>query len=211
MINRLFERSPINGYFDVRLVLNQQSRPDRLRQFHDEAKKVKIDYEVFQSIPHPRAFTSFNLSVYAMLCYFWETGKDKLLMMEDDCVFSPDFNERAKKSIEQVPDDWELFYFGCNVIDNNIHMHSECVSKVTGAWTTHCVGIRRSLVERVLNEQYSVHEGMMDDYFAKKVQPLGKSYVCRPMIAVQRPGYSDLWGRETDYRELFAKANEKQF
>jgi hypothetical protein len=199
----------INAFFPVCMVLNQQSRPDRMQQFMQEAKRHDLKYEVFYSIPHPRSFTSFNLSVYAMLAKFYATGEDRMLMLEDDCVLSDNALDQFEKSVRELPPTWEMLYLGCNIIENNARPYSANLAKTTGAWTTHAVGIRRSVAEAVLKAGIDPGNGMMDDWFAKKIHPKGQSYVCKPMIAVQRPGYSDLWQRDTNYTDIFRNANNK--
>jgi hypothetical protein len=204
-----FDKNPLNKYFPIVWVLNQEKRKDRLEIFEQRAKHQDLQYKVFKSVPHPRSFTSFNLSVLCMLAYFYETGHDRMLMLEDDVEFSEDYRLQFTQSVGELPDNWELFYLGCNIIENGHEPYSTNLARIRAAWTTHAVGIRRSVAEEILSQPYNVHEGMIDDYFAKKICPKGNAYACRPMIATQRPVYSDLWGKHADYTGLFQTANDK--
>jgi GR25 family glycosyltransferase involved in LPS biosynthesis len=123
--------------------------------------------------------------------------------MEDDVVFHEDTDQHLANSIKELPPDWELFYLGANIIGRSAIPYSEHLVKTNAAWTTHAVGISRAGARQILEAGFTIDSGMLDDQLAKRIHGRGRTFIAKPMLAVQRPGYSDLWGRKTDYADIW--------
>ena len=213
-LTKIFEKKPaaarLDGFFSLITVLNQRSRPDRLKDFEQEASRVGItDYVTVNAVEDPNSYASFNRSVLFILETFVNTGFDRLLFLEDDVVFSDGVQEKFMQAARELPEEWDMIYLGCNIIGQNVKPYSEHLAITTGAWTTHAVGMTREIARVIVDSKPNPEEGMMDDWFARNIHPSRRSFVCRPMLAVQRPGFSDLWGRPTDYSGIFKEANKK--
>lgn len=49
---------------------------------------------------------------------------------------------------------------------------------------------------------------IFDEWFRRNVLPMGRSYVMRPMIAYQRPSFSDIWQNQADYTQCHIEGNK---
>ena len=82
------------------------------------------------------------------------TRAPALLYFEDDVVLHDEFGERCVRM--SLPDDWQLFYFGC------LHRQAPApacpgVVRVTEAYDTHALAIRASAYKTVLDAICPVH------------------------------------------------------
>ena len=192
--------------FQVKYCLTQASRPDRTEQFKAEAKAFNIDFEFFYSLPGKSCpedvgrerFDSFCKSQLGMLQQFQNTGKRNLLCFEDDCIFvNTIYFARAFK---ELPDDWDILYLGANVTDPHPEKYSKHLRKIRSAWTTHGIAYSRKMVDHIVSNYKSWEEsGMYDDWLSNNILPVFNCFVTVPMIAYQRPVYSDLWQKEVNY------------
>ena len=68
-----------------------------------------------------------------------------LLVLEDDAVFHPEFRDRV--AALELPDDWQIFYFGCQHLAPPTRVNDGLV-RVKRALDTHAVAFRRSAYPR---------------------------------------------------------------
>jgi GR25 family glycosyltransferase involved in LPS biosynthesis len=185
-----------------RICLNLNSRPDRWEQSQEEFKRVGIEgVERFAAIEHENKFLSFNLSQKAIL----ESINEDTWVFEDDVKF---INTNLKEEIfKHVPNDWDILYLGANVL-SNIPAVNKYWWKCLDAWTTHAICYRNGVQKKIL-EVFDVNGYTYDDQLRTKVLPNVNAYVCKPFLAVQRSGYSDLWQREADYSAAFNESQKK--
>lgn len=174
------------------------------------------DYEKFQALavdngqilgPHQ----SFSGSERKILTDFYCSDAKTLLHLEDDCIFRD--LSHVDQALRELPEDWDLVYFGANLImwNNGVaapERYSEHLFRLSGAWTTHCVGYSRKMVPFILENQPGFSERMFDNYLSD-VLPQLKAYVIAPMVAYQRPHVSSIWGRFDDYTAIFDASQEK--
>jgi GR25 family glycosyltransferase involved in LPS biosynthesis len=173
------------------LCLNLDSRPDRWDNARIQFKRVGLEVERFPAIPHENPFISFNLSQQAIL----QTITSPTWVFEDDVLFVN--TKRWTDVIGTIPDGWDMLYLGGNVTDNLQH-HSQHWWRCVGTFTTHAVIYTPKAAQYIL-ERFDPMVGVYDAFLLEQIQLVLNCYICKPFLAVQSPGYSDLWGRETDY------------
>lgn len=189
-------------FFARRICLT--TNPDEWAMGEREFARVGLSVEKYQSIPDINPRHSFSRSEKQILADFYDSGAETLLHLEDDCSFKD--LDHLPQALRELPSDWDIVYLGCN-IHGEVVRHSEYLFRVKGAWTTHAIGYNRKVVPFILENQPGFGE-MYDDFLRSQLPNLN-AYVVAPMIAWQRPHYSDLWDREVDHGDVFQASKEK--
>jgi hypothetical protein len=133
---------------------------------------------------------------------------DKFLAFEDDVILKD--CSLLLHAFTELPADWDIVYLGANLFGDgfqgHLHKYSRHLVKINLAWTTHAVGYSRKMCEWIL-ENYDPSTGAMYDNWLSNHLHIRQSFVTLPMVAWQRPVFSQLWGKDVDYTGCFDKGN----
>lgn len=162
------------------------------------------DVQRFNAVPHIGPHQSFNASTRQILIEFFESDNEQLLFLEDDCVFKD--HGHVDQALKDLPADWDIVYFGCNIQDEKPVKITNNLFKISGAFTTHCIGYNKKCIPFILENQPGFSEQMYDNWLAG--QQLN-ACVINPMVAWQRPRHSKIWGHEVNYDEHFIASQKK--
>lgn len=188
----------LNQYFDKICFLTQAERKDRLADCIAEMRRVGITAHPFYSIQAGQPYQSFCLSQKQMIKEFFESEGKTFLGLEDDVIFRN--MTHLWEAMKELPDDWDIVYLGANVTDEKPERYSKHLRRIRSAWTTHAIGYNRKILKHILDNYKGWEEnGMYDDWLSREVLPKFKCFVITPMIAWQRPVFSDLWGKNVSY------------
>jgi hypothetical protein len=186
-----------------------KTRPDRLAGFRREAERAGIEYEVFEAItpddvPIPSTFIlpagSYcnGLSHKAIWQKLLDSDDEAVLIFEDDAVWTgqdftlPDIIHDTKVDM--------LFLGGNHTefgaipgthVEGNLY---RCGHTLTG----HAYIIFREAAKFLIDNHDFTHTAI--DAGWRALHDQGHSYYLWPSVWVQRPGYSDIWRRNVDYR-----------
>lgn len=119
--------------------------------------------------------------------------EDVAVIFEDDILLTG-------WDIPQLPEVFDMVYLGAN-LQGPTERINERLIKITAAWTTHAVIYSRKGAEKVLS-QYKVEYGVYDNWLKEHFHKDNNCYLVTPMIAYQRPGYSEIKDVEVDYTEV---------
>jgi len=132
-----------------------------------------------------------------------EKNYSSILILEDDVIFTDEVNN-ISDYFSQLPEDWEMLYLGGN---HNTHMGdkppiliNDKVSKIHNTYTTHCVGIKNTMFDVILNNLPKLSEPIDVQY--ANLQKIFNVYCFYPAIAKQRVGFSDIQNQTLDYNWL---------
>ena len=119
-----------------------------------------------------------------------------LLVLEDDAVFHPEFRERV--AALSLPDDWQIFYFGCQHLETPRPVSCGLV-RVTRALDTHAVAFRASAYGEVRKIMRGHRRGrgaaeQFNDVLLSKLHKKLPTYAAFPNLIWQALGSSDLTG-----------------
>lgn len=152
----------------------------------------------------PESFGAYSqLGAIRLIMLEYENRKsevDSFLFCEDDLIFSEDFDEVVNRAHEEIPDDWDMIYYGANHTGyptNNVGPHS---IRLNGSKCTHCVAIRNTLFGLIASLPDDIG---FDTNVATRIHPNYKCYAVWPSVALQKPTYSVIWQQNVDYTELF--------
>lgn len=165
----------------------------------NEVQKFSAEYD------HLGSRQSFNRSTRQILIEFFESDAERLLFLEDDCRFS-EFNH-LEAALNDLPKEWDILYFGCNLKDQSPKKVSNNLFQINGSWTTHCIAYNKKCIAWILENQPGFSECMFDYWLSANHCRLN-AFVINPMIAVQNPGFSDIWEDNVDYTGLFIESQK---
>tara|TARA_R110002051_G_scaffold181204_3_gene250682 strand:- start:1876 stop:2520 length:645 start_codon:yes stop_codon:yes gene_type:complete len=211
------DMSFINEFFDKVFCINLDRREDRMLLAEEEFKKFNIEFERFSAVdgntlvkedyttnPNiPGGAHGCRLSHARLVSMCKERSYKKALVLEDDVVFSEDFEKNFTNYIKEIPENWDMFYLGGN---HNFHMGqklqmvSEHIGKCHTTFSTHAYAINESLFDEAISV-LSNGEKQVDVYYSE-IQKRRNVYALYPGVTNQRADYSDVLNENVDYSKI---------
>jgi len=191
----------LNDFFDRIVYLNLKSRPDRDDRMKRELRKWNIIADRFEAIPNAEAQASYNLSTVAILSAFLESESRRLLLLEDDVIFTNELLNISRPLTELSKMETSLIYLGGNLFDFPFEHYSRNLVRVYNVWTTHALAYTREVARMILADFDPLGPFIYDDYLAKQFLPklFPPAYMLNPIVAIQEAGFSDLMKSPVDY------------
>lgn len=206
----------LNKYFEHVFCVNLERRPDRLEEAKNEFKAHNIKVEFVNGvdgklleIPHlisqdqqvvSRGDIGCTMSHLKVAQLAKERGYKNYFVFEDDAVLSLAFSVLLENFMPNVPDDWDMIYLGGNHNGDLIPVNV-CCSKMTRTFTTHAFAVREKAYDAVIDVLGKKNDKV--DICISSLHSKLNCYVIRPHIAFQRPSFSDILERDTDYVHLY--------
>lgn len=212
--------SPANNIidvFDAIYCINLDKRPDRWKEALEEfesrgikgvervsaidGKNLDITkYNYSKKVtPSELGLILTNINIIKQAKH---DGLQRILITEDDVVFT-DQIANFQSLYRQVPDDWDMLYFGGN---HNKHKGwkppveiSTGVVKLHLTYTTHCIGIHEKMFDTILGSLNDAQTAL--DVTYTKLQQTNNVYCFYPGLATQRVSYSDIREEMRDYSD----------
>jgi len=178
--------------------VNLNDRPERWAEVQEEVKVIGVEIERFPAIKRNPGWQGCLFSHLAL----WEKAKPLGIWMtiEDDIFFLTGAKQNLEAAIGQLPEDWDALYLGATLF-RPLERVSENLLRLKCGWTTHGIiwNNQNGVVDYIL--KYA-EDWKIDVLLADKVQEKFNCYMCFPMVATQRPGWSDIVNHHTEYREI---------
>lgn len=197
-------------------LLNLENRKDRLEKvvpdlFFFCANTGLPTARIFKAINGKELFPEyehagrigFNLSFQNIFTDALLNNYEAIAVFEDDVKFSPDAIEVFNDAAKQLPEDWQMFYLGANTRQQLDKVNSR-IYKLVNAWTTHAIIYKRSAIEYIVAnykfpEIIKESNDVFDEWLRSTAQNQLKCYICKPIIATQAEGFSDLENKDVNY------------
>ena len=194
------------NFFHRRICLTNDPAEWQIAQA--EFNRVGLEVEKFQAVKEIGPHQSFSHSEREILLDFLHSDAETLLHLEDDCVFRD--LSLLPAALLQLPADWDIVYLGANlVLWNNgepwPERYSDHLFRVKCAWTTHAIAYNKKCIRMILEKQPEFSVRMFDNYLSDRLPEL-QAFCVAPMVAYQRPRFSSIWSRETDYDDVFSES-----
>ena len=185
----------LNKYlFDINIVvINLIERDDKRKYIETHLKNKNIEYKIYSATKHENPKRGCLESHLNVIKEAIKNNNKYLLIIEDDCKFINSFN-----TIQKLPESWDMLYLGgtCHRILDKKYKGFARVQ----CWTTHSYIINlenKELVKKILEAEN--YDGEIDRYYLEKIHPNFNAYMCDPMIAIQKEGFSDIENKEVSY------------
>jgi GR25 family glycosyltransferase involved in LPS biosynthesis len=183
-----------------KFVINLKRREDRLQKL-----SLPFNYEVFEATDGKQKYPEIPRKLKGVYgCYdshlrLIQKIKDEniknSIIFEDDVELSKDFIYRFNKSINELPNDWDILYLGgWNLGDKK--KFSENLDIAEKVFTTQSYMVNFKFIETLL-EIIKIKSGKIDVIFSD-ILPKYKCFICSPPIAWQMEGFSDIENKLTN-------------
>lgn len=194
------------------IVINLDSRPDRWAEVSNELERIRLTpFSRFTAITGISGENGCALSHYAILK---QDVTRPVLILEDDVIFDDGWDKVFGNALTEIPGDYDMLYLGANV-KQPAERYSEHLFRINGG--VHCTHAilysaqgRKKMIDNWNPNNNECKQ--IDHWLYMTGQSLLNCYVVYPMIAWQRPSYSDVRKQWFDYRgemEENAKNNMK--
>jgi hypothetical protein len=206
----------LNTFFDKIYIINLDRRPERwllakqeLSRWSIEACRMSaVDGNTLKDDGYRLALGAVGLikTNINILNDAKEKGYSRILILEDDVVFSPEIN-KIDQYLDAVPADYDMLYFSGN---HNGHvvgvMPPEAINdkvvRVHETYSTHCVAIQAGMYDAII-DAIKPCQKPLDVYYAE-LQKKHRVFCLKGAtpVATQRVGFSDILSEQADYQWL---------
>ena len=189
-------------------IVNQPHRTDRLESLPEEMAKLGFEYEIFPALNPPGIVPGATGSVYSHIEVLRDV-EGNLLVCEDDVCFVDQAKEIFELAFNELPQDWDMLYLGGNPKIPQIRYSEHLFKLQGGVHTNHAILYSEKARNYVLNNyDFRTNEiGIYDHWLFMVGQKEMNCFIISPMIAWQKPGYSDCRRSYQDYY-LHMRSNE---
>lgn len=186
------------------VVLNLDERPDRLDQVGAELDRLGWTWERFAAVKGTPGWTGYNQSIAAL----FEQYKDEeyLLLVEDDAVFARDM-QPYYRAIEQLPEGWDALWLGSNLQKYHRRRVADHLYAMENGWCTHALLMTKAFRQWCM-ANWKPTDIVFDEWLRTVAQPQRHCYVVKPMVALQRPSWSNIENKYADYSECWSRAQK---
>jgi GR25 family glycosyltransferase involved in LPS biosynthesis len=146
--------SYLNTAVDKVYVINMDKDTDRLKRFDEQMKRLQISYKRVPGIVGGDVGTHENLSKFCnQFCTagmkgcalshraIWEdmlkNRYENVAIFEDDAVLDPDFNRKFREGWQQLPNDYDVYYLGCDAMCEKSDISSKIYNTILDTHPEH--------------------------------------------------------------------------
>ncbi len=190
-------KSPFDN-IDRIFLINLPERTDRLMDAMYECEKIGIKnrVEVIEGIKKGHdGLIETNIKIFESL------ENESVMILEDDVKFVNSPVKTFQNAFKQIKfEDWDMLYFGA-LTKQRLFKRYPNWYRLRYGYCLHAVIYNVKVIPTVLSifKSYQNKGAVNDRLITQFIQPYYKCLLINPMIAVQRPGFSDPETKEPDY------------
>ena len=201
----------MNSFFDEVLCINLDKRIERwesvVNLFSNHGIVVRrISAFDKENIPPINEWMNSSrlactLSHLYCLKYMINNNLENLFVFEDDVCFVDDFNTKSTTVLQNLPDDWDMVYFGGNTnYEDSLVSVNAYLNKSSYVLTTHAYGINLRYAKKIVKSVEKLDD-IIDCIYAK-LHKENKIYISKQKLCFQSEGYSDIEEKIVNYNFL---------
>jgi hypothetical protein len=212
----------LNEYFDKIYCINLDRRADRWDECCSIFEKMNLNVERFSAcdgqlldIGYGKVYNGeFGGTVThtRLIKKIKDEKLEKVLILEDDIEFCDTFEKDFKSSIQELPNDWDLLFFGGNHTGGYDKI-SEKIGRVYRTLALHSYAVNQKAID-ILYENMIRFVGntlgcgkqltpsVAADFYMSRLQPMLNCYSIFPNLTWQRESFSDLQQDVMNYEFL---------
>ncbi|HSE18233.1 MAG TPA: glycosyltransferase family 25 protein [Pyrinomonadaceae bacterium] len=190
--------------FSKTVCINLDRRPERWQRLHAQLARHGIhNVQRFPAVdgetvakpagwPHTAGAYGCLLSHIQVIREAQQSHASSVLIFEDDTVLDPDFQSKFAGFSREVPDDWDMLYFGALHKDEPVKI-SEHVGRITKANSTFAYALKNTVFAAFIElNGRAEHVLDMNSYL---LQERFNCYCFMPNLAWVEAEYSDVQNR----------------
>lgn len=202
----------LNNYFDKIYCINLDRRPDRWEECSKLFEKHGLEVERFSACDGQFIDTGYGkvyngelggtISHTRIIKKIKDMGHTNALILEDDVEFAENFFERVPTCLKELPQDWDILFFGGNHTGGFAQVSPNLV-RVFRTYALHCYAVNSRSVDSIyqnmirfvghtLGSNKKLEPSVAADYYMAKIHPIMNVYSVYPNITYQRTSFSDL-------------------
>ena len=192
--------------------INLTERPDRRVAVENELYKLNWNYERFNAIKVKDGRVGCSMSHYKLLEMAKKNDLDYIVIVEDDIMFTkPEQYSEMLELFIRSNMDYDVFLLAGNIRPPFTKINGNLL-KITKAWTAAGYIVKKHYYDKLLAnfkegitklmanpEQHHLYA--VDSYW-HKLQETDNWFILMPRTVTQRPNYSTIEKRFTDYNRL---------
>ena len=194
--------------------INLAERKDRKELVENELNELGWDYERFNAIKNKIGIIGCGMSHLKLIRLAKEKNLDYIVVLEDDIQFMRKswYNEKIKNILDN---NFDVFLLGGN-LKSHIYKINEDICKITKSFTTTGYIVKKHYYDILINNLKNGLELLLKnidlskadfnpyalDVYWMKLQEKDNWLIIMPRTITQRPIYSDIEQRYTDYNHL---------
>jgi glycosyl transferase family 25 len=192
--------------------INLESRKDRRIHFENQMLLIGLNAIRFNAIKHNYGAIGCSLSHLMLLKYAKEHNLDHILIMEDDIMFlNPNIFINNLNNFLMNHKEFDVLLLAgnnmghYNVIDDNCIKITKCQTTtgylVKNHYYDKLINNFEESTNNLINNIKSIETYAIDQYW-NKLQMVDNWYLLTPLTVTQRPDYSDIEKRNTNYNSV---------
>ena len=201
--------------------INLESRPDRKTHVEQQLNNIGINATRFNAVKMKNGAIGCSISHLKCLQIAKENKWDHILIVEDDITFvDPKLFVKQLNSFLTNHSQFDVVLLGGNNIPPYYKIDDACV-KVQSCQTTigylvkshyfdTLINNYRESIGNLLKEPHNTLMYAIDRYWFK-LQKTDNWYLIIPLSVVQRPDYSDIEKRPTNYMNVMLDLDKERF
>jgi len=209
---------------DTAYVINLDKRPDRWSNMLKKFEHAPFILERFPAIENSVGWKGCGMSHITLIQMAKDKSMPNILVMEDDCKPSNDFNRSwslIKKWLDNNKDRWDIFiggnsYYG-SIFTSNTDKHLDTIKPIciissniklyyTKMLTTGFYYMNHSTYDRFLEWKKDIDKNGAIDIWPNIIQM--KIISCTPFIATQDNTFSDIENGHKNYESPFKESEQ---
>lgn len=175
------------------VVINLESRPDRLNAFSRGAAEHGVDFDVWKAQEEPLGAIGCHASHRAILEALRDSRDESWAIFEDDCLFVDDFEERFHQFFNTVPIGWDALWLGGAHQEQPLRLGGG-VSLISNVRLSHAYVVSFRAVDSLLSVRPQGMPGMdhVDAIWSRTLSGRKLTYSPELWLCGQSAGYSDI-------------------
>ena len=197
--------------FPPTLVINLDSRQDRMSEFTQEFRNWPISVERVAGVKYSPGWKGCSASHLKCVKLAKERNYPWVLITEDDCILMPNASEQFQAILPylwQNREHWDIFYGGVTAVKKyKVISDSPAIFEVK-CYAAHFCLIHSASYTKILNnhpQSIDEYKDPIDVYYGETL----RIWTTAPFFAKQRPSKSDIEEGVKDYTEFFGRAEKK--
>lgn len=190
----------VNEFFPHQVCINLERRPDRWQRISSRFAEHGIERVVrFSALDRnhleiPATWNSFPgaygclRSHLAVVEDARQKGYSSVLVFEDDVVFESDFKTKFSNYIQQLPEDWDMLFFGA-IHGRALSRITENIIRVKDSLSTYAYALRHTIYDEFI--EINRRAPSVLDENTRSLQERFNSYCFMPHLAWVEDDYSD--------------------